>query len=146
VNVNDVTTGNFFLCTECEIYNIVAPQTPLPKSARLIPGTVRATPQRVHSGVTEHISISGSWGGAWAVVSVQFPHQRARKIGPIHIDWNGTARAQLTIGKSVGVQPGKATVSVAFTLEDRTGGAETSFTVIPPSFAIPDGGWRAIRS
>jgi hypothetical protein len=131
IEVNDVSAKTYFVCkTLCALYDIVAPDTALPRSARLISGTVRARPQRVHAGVTEHISISGSWGGAWAVISVQIPHQRARKIRPIHMNWEGAGNAQVTIGKSVGEEPGKATVSVAFTLEDRRGSAGTSFTVI----------------
>jgi hypothetical protein len=130
IRVNDVTAGRYFVCTLCAQYNIVAPQTPLPPSARFVSGKVHASPQRAHAGVFERISISGSWGGASAMVSIKYPDQRSRKFGPIHLDWRGGGERTVPIDKSVGGQPGKATVNVTFSLGDRHGSAATSFTVI----------------
>jgi hypothetical protein len=130
ITANDATAGNYGVCAQCAQYNIVSAQTHLPPSARVISGKVRATPQRAHAGGGEQLMITGSWGGASATVTIQFPHQRAHRFGPIRLRWNGTGEKTVKIDKSVGEQPGQATVKVAFSLGDRHGSAVTSFTVL----------------
>jgi len=117
-----------FLATA--LYNIVAPGTPLPARARFIEGHLWATPPRVRPGVNETIHIYDAWGGSLAQVTIRFPHQKPRTIGPIHLDWLGRADRTVRVDGSAASQPGNATVSVSFLLGDRHGSARTSFTVV----------------
>jgi hypothetical protein len=112
------------------LYNIVAPNMPLPARAIVIEGHVRATPPRVRAGAKEKIHIYGAWGGAFALVTIRFLHQKPRTIGPIHLDWRGQADRTVAVDSSAASQPGNATVSVTFSLGDKYGGTRTSFTVV----------------
>jgi hypothetical protein len=129
VRANYAELNQVFVCTICGLYNIVPPHTPLQARARFIQGHVRATPQRVRAGIDEKFHID-AWGGATAQVTVRFPHQKPRKIGPIHLDWRGQGDRSVPVDSSAAQQPGVATVGVSFSLGDKRGSAATSFTVV----------------
>lgn len=120
-----------FVCDQCALYDIAPPSTPIAARYRLITGHVKATPQQVHAGLSERISVTKSWGGATAAVYVRYPHQsKARKVTSFHLDWEGNGNRLVPIDQSAAQQPGVANVSVAFTLGPRHGTAATSFTVV----------------
>ena len=123
-------TRQLFVCTHCGLYYIVPRGKALPARARSIAGRVTATPQKVRAGVHEKISVTQSWGGATARVFIRYPHQKRRLITEIHLNWRGVGERTVLIDNAAAQQPGIAGVSVAFSLGDKQGGANTTFTVV----------------
>jgi len=91
--------------------------------ARVVP-----SPQRVHSGLVEHIAIEQGWPGATADISIAYPgsapHQLQRKL-----DWEGNADITDRVpAPFAGAY--RAQVKVSFHFARAAGNAFTTFAVV----------------
>jgi hypothetical protein len=97
--------------------------------------SVHPAPQRVHAGLYDVITIQGGWGGALAVVRIEYAGI-APELQPAtqshELDWKGKARFKFFVPTSVAnsAAPVAAKVAVRVRLGAVAGSSSGHFTVI----------------
>jgi len=92
--------------------------------ARVVP-----SPQRIHSGLVEHIAIEQGWPGAKADISITYPGSAPRHLQPKRLDWEGNADVTDRVPAPL-AGAYRAQVKVSFHFARAAGKAFTTFMVI----------------